>query len=102
MQVRYQAALRPVNKPAVILHLSCSKSSLFRDSEQIAQLRSQSLERFAAVADRCLRFALDLAESFAYRRVKKDRVIAKAVLTLKSERYPSLTDFPHRPIGYSL
>src|SRR6516225_3914007 len=91
----------PSRKPAVILHVRCPKSSLFCASNQVAKCRSQSLERLAAMADVCLGFAVNFAESLAHGWIKKDRVVAKTVLTVERVCDAAFANFTRAPIRHA-
>jgi hypothetical protein len=78
-QVRYQAALRPVNQPALILHWASIKSRFNRQINQLRQCLSKFFQRFTAVTDRRFSFAVNLAEGFAKGRIEKQRIVAEAI-----------------------
>ena len=78
-QVRYQAALRPVNQPAAILHWVRIKSRFKRQINQPRQCLSKLLQRFTAMTDRRFSFAVNLAEGFAKGRIVEQRIVAEAI-----------------------
>ena len=95
-QVRYQAALRPV-KTRVILHGKGAKSRFWRRPEQHGKILGQLFERFAAMADRRLHIALDFTESFAERRIEKQRVVTEPMRAAEPKCDPAFARFSHRP-----